>query len=111
MIQLIGWLVLVLGALSFVTWRQPRGIEMEQALRSLEAERSIAEAERIESMRLIEELRSRARIVRVATDRLDMHVPEDSEIVYLPRTEREFSEGDPEDEARTEQVASAGGGG
>ena len=87
MITLLCWLIVLLGALSLVTWRQPRGIEMERALRSLEAERAIAQAERIESLRRIEELRSRARIVQVAEDRLGMHVPDDSEIVFLPRAE------------------------
>lgn len=57
---------------------------MERALRALEAERSLAEADRVANARRIEELGSRARIVRVARDRLGMHLPEDREIVFLP---------------------------
>jgi cell division protein FtsL len=82
-----GWLVLLLAALSLVTWRQTRGVEMERALRSLESQRVLAEADRVASHRRIEELGSRARIVRVARDRLGMHLPEDREIVFLPAVE------------------------
>jgi len=79
-----GWLVLLLAALSLVTWRQARGVEMERALRALEVDRGIAEAERVAAARRVDELRSRARVVRVARDRLGMHVPEDRELVFLP---------------------------
>ena len=60
---------------------------MERSLRAVEAERAIAEAERITAMRRIEELRGRARVVRVARERLGMHLPADSEIIFLPATE------------------------
>jgi cell division protein FtsL len=82
-----GWLVLLLAALSLVTWRQTRGVEMERALHSLESQRMLVEAERVASRRRIEELGSRSRIVRVARDRLGMHLPEDQEIVFLPAVE------------------------
>jgi cell division protein FtsL len=82
--QVAGWLVLLLAALSLVTWRQTRGVEMERVLRELEMERGIAEAERLAAGRRVEELRSRARVIRVARDRLGMHLPAESEIVFLP---------------------------
>lgn len=75
---------LILASLVFVTWRQTRGLELERALGETEAERAIAEAERVDLVRRVEELRSRARIVRVARERLGMHLPADSEIVFLP---------------------------
>lgn len=78
-----GWLLILLIALAFVAWRQSYGIERERALRALETERSVAEAERIAALRRLEELRSRSRIVRVARDRLGMHLPEDREIIFL----------------------------
>lgn len=56
---------------------------MEAALRAVESERAIAEAERVTLTAEIEELRSRARIVRVASQRLGMKLPEDSDIVFL----------------------------
>jgi cell division protein FtsB len=79
-----GWLILLLAALSFVTWRQPLGVEMERSLRALESERAAVEADRVAAERRIEELRGRARIMEVARDRLGMHLPEDDEIVFLP---------------------------
>lgn len=82
-VAVAGWLGLLLAALSLVTWRQSRGIEMEAALRSVESERAIAEAERVSVTARIEELRSRARVVRVATERLGMKLPEDSDIIFL----------------------------
>ncbi len=82
-VAVIGWLGLLLASLSVVTWRQTRGVDMESALRSIEAERALVEAERVTLTARIEELRSRARVVRVATDRLGMKLPEDSDIVFL----------------------------
>ena len=80
----LGWLLLLLGSLALVTWRQTRGLTVEREVRDLENERAKTEAERIELTRRIEELRSRSRIVRVASDRLGMHLPGDDEIVFLP---------------------------
>lgn len=77
-------MMLVLSSLVLVTWRQTRGLQLERALGEMEAERAIAEAERVDLTRRVEELRSRARIVRVARERLGMHLPADSEIVFLP---------------------------
>ena len=79
-----GWLVLLLAALSLVTWRQTRGVEMERALRELETERGIAEAERVAAVRRVEELQSRVRVLSVARERLGMHLPSDDQIVFLP---------------------------
>lgn len=70
--------------MSLVTWRQTQGVAMEQALREVETDRGIAEAERVAAVRRIEELQSRARILRVAGDRLGMRLPEENEIVFLP---------------------------
>jgi hypothetical protein len=82
-----GWLALLLAALSLVTWRQTRGVELEAALRALEMERGIAESERVAAARRIEELRSRSRVVAFARDRLGMHLPNEREIVFLPITD------------------------
>jgi cell division protein FtsL len=82
-VAVAGWLALLLAALSLVTWRQSRGIEMEAALRAVESERAIAEAERVTLTAEIEELRSRARVIRVATERLGMKLPADSDIIFL----------------------------
>jgi hypothetical protein len=57
---------------------------MEGRLREVEVERGVAEAERVAAARRVEELRGRARIVRVARDRLGMHLPEEREIIFVP---------------------------
>lgn len=80
----VGWILLLLGSLLLVTWRQTRGLRLEEELRATDARRAMAEAERVELVRRIEQLRSRARIVRVARERLGMHLPTDREIVFLP---------------------------
>ncbi|MBA4159479.1 MAG: cell division protein FtsL [Gemmatimonadetes bacterium] len=79
-----GWVLLLLVALSVVTWRQTVGVARERALRETQSERTIAEAERMELERRIQALGSRSRIVRVARERLGMRLPTDGEIVILP---------------------------
>lgn len=83
-VRALGGVVLLVAALLVVPWRHTRGLNAEQALRELETERAMAEAERVELVRQIEQLRSRSRIVRVARERLGMHLPADGEIVFLP---------------------------
>jgi cell division protein FtsL len=82
--RLILWLLLLGGSLAIVTWRQTEGVERERALRDVRSERAIMEAERMELERRIQALTTRTRIVRVARDRLGMHLPDDGEIVLLP---------------------------
>ena len=79
-----GWLGLILASLFVVTWRQTRGLELERTLRDLETRQDLAEAERVEHVRRIETLRSRARVVRVARERLGMRLAVGDEIVFLP---------------------------
>jgi cell division protein FtsL len=86
--MMAGWLLLLLGSLVVVTWRQTQGLEMERELRALEGERAVLETEQLALSRRVEELRSRSRVLRVARDRLGMHLPEEDEIVFLP-VERE----------------------
>jgi cell division protein FtsL len=80
----LGGMLLLLMALAVVTWRQTEGVAREQALRDVQAERTIVEAERMELERRIQALTTRARIVRVARERLGMHLPSDGEILLLP---------------------------
>jgi cell division protein FtsL len=82
--RFLGWLALLLCALFLVTWRQTRALDLETALRDLETRRALAASERVELNRSIETLRSRARVVRVARERLGMHVAVGDEIVFLP---------------------------
>jgi cell division protein FtsL len=82
--RLLLWLLVLLAALSAVTWRQTEGVAREHALREVRSERAVVEAERMELERRIQSLTTRTRIVRVARDRLGMHLPSDGEIVLLP---------------------------
>lgn len=83
-LRAIGWLALLLGSLLLVTWRQTRGLELESALRQLETEREMAEAEKVLHEQSIQRLQSRARMVQVARDRLGMRLAVGDEIVFLP---------------------------
>ena len=80
-----GFFVLVLlASLASVVWRQTVGYERERQLSALRSELSSAEAERVEVTNRIQALQTRARITRVARERLGMHVARDEEIVMLP---------------------------
>lgn len=98
-LRAVGWLCLLLASLVVVTWRQTRGLAMERTLRELESERAVAEAERVELVRRVEALRSRARVVRVARERLDLRLPTEADIVFLP-VERGQAGAGPAAEAR-----------
>ncbi|HEX2187549.1 MAG TPA: cell division protein FtsL [Longimicrobiaceae bacterium] len=77
-------LALLLAALASVVSRQTRGVALQREIRSLEGERAVAEAARLELETRIQSLQSRSRVVRVARDRLGMHLPADSEVVLVP---------------------------
>ena len=74
----------LLGALAFVTWRQSRTFEALEGLEAVRRQTSIASAERVELERRIQFLESRARVVPEARRRLGMHLPDASELVFLP---------------------------
>jgi cell division protein FtsL len=75
-------LVLV-GALVLVAWRQGRALEALAALDQVRQERALAEAERDEMERRIEQLESRQRVGAAARTRLQMHTPDVSETRLL----------------------------
>mgnify|MGYP001156823718 FL=1 len=78
----LGFTVL-LSSLSLVTWRQSRAFGALANLDHVEREVALAEAEQTELRRTIRRLSSRTRISEVAQLRLDMHMPEASEIVLI----------------------------
>lgn len=80
-----AFLVLVLaGSLTSVVWRQTEGVARQRELTRIQNETSIAEAERVEWANRIQALQTRARITRVAQQRLGLHVARDDEVVLLP---------------------------
>lgn len=72
----------LLVSLTLVAWRQPRALEALAHLDSVQSELSLATAEQEDLNRRIRQLESRAHVVRAA-ERIGMHTPEASEIVYL----------------------------
>ncbi len=83
-LRVAALLVLVLGALAVVVGRQTEGVALQREIREIEGERAVAEAARLELETRIQSLQSRARVVRVARQRLGMHLPADSEVVLVP---------------------------
>ncbi len=75
---------ILLSSLASVVWRQTAGVERERQLSAVRSDLSAAEAERVEVGNRLQALQTRARITRVATTRLGMHVARDEEIVMLP---------------------------
>lgn len=74
---------LLLSALSMVAWRQGRALEALAELDRVRREASLEGAEREELLRHIRHLESRGRVVRDAEERLDLRLPDDSEMVFL----------------------------
>ena len=74
----------VAGSFSSVVWRQTEGVARQRELTRIQNETSIAEAERVEWANRIQALQTRARITRVAQQRLGLHVARDDEVVLLP---------------------------
>jgi cell division protein FtsL len=74
----------LLGALTMVIWRQSLALETLGELDQLRDNRALAEAERSELVRKIDELESRATVVAAAQARLGMRVPSAHEIVIMP---------------------------
>ncbi len=73
----------LLASLSLVAWRQSRALETLAALDEVRQETSLARAERAELLRRVRHLESRGRVVPLARERLGMHMPHASEMVYL----------------------------
>jgi cell division protein FtsL len=83
-IRLALCFALLLAALTLVIWRQSNVLGTLRTLDKLRDNRALAEAERSELLRRIDQLESRAVVVAAARDRLGMRVPSADEIVILP---------------------------
>lgn len=76
--------VLIAASLVAVVWRQTEGVARQRELTRIQNETSIAEAERVEWANRIQTLQTRARITRIAQQRLGLHVARDDEVILLP---------------------------
>ena len=84
-IRLALVLLIFLAIASGVILRRTYGISGARELQALDAQRAALAAERL---RLEEEIRTasgRARLQPIAEQRLDMHVPADSQVIILQR--------------------------
>jgi len=80
---LLGFFTVATGVIA----RRTFGINQARALRALERQRDAVDASRVKLEAEIREASSRARLVPLAEQRLHMHVPADSEVIILRRSE------------------------
>jgi cell division protein FtsL len=78
---LVGFVLVATG----VIWRRSFGIAQSRELRELDKQRLELEAQKARLEGEIRELSSRARLAPIAEQRLNMHVPNDSQVIILPR--------------------------
>jgi cell division protein FtsL len=81
---LVGFVLLATG----VIWRRSIGTARAREQQLLELQRDALEAERAKLKRDVRDASSRARLARVAEERLNMHVPNDSQVIFLKRVPR-----------------------
>ena len=84
MLVLVGFLLVTTG----VIWRRSYGIARSRELTELEKRRGQLDARRAQLESEIRDLSSRARLAPIVEQRLQMHVPADSQVVILPRPPR-----------------------
>ncbi len=83
LVRAVFAVVVLLGSLGLVTWRQSRAFETLSRLDEVRSQTSLAVAEGVDLERTIQWLESRGRVVPAARARLDMHTPDASELVIL----------------------------
>ena len=83
-ILLLGFLLVATG----VIWRRSYGIARARELTELDRRRVQLDARRAQLESEIRDLSSRAKLAPIAEQRLQMHVPADTQVVILPRPPR-----------------------
>ena len=82
-LALLGFFVVATGVIA----RRTFGINQARTLRALERQRDAVDASRVKLEADSRDASSRARLVPLAEQRLHMHVPADSEVIILRRTD------------------------
>jgi cell division protein FtsL len=77
---LLGFVLVTTGVIA----RRAYGVRQVRALRSLKQQREALEAERVRLDAAIRAASSRARIVPIAEQRLNMHIATPDQLIYLP---------------------------
>jgi cell division protein FtsL len=78
---LVGFVLVATG----VIWRRSFGIAPARELRDLDKQRLELEAQKSRLEGEIRVLSSRSKLAPIAEQRLNMHVPNDSQVIILPR--------------------------
>jgi membrane protein implicated in regulation of membrane protease activity len=87
-----AWVALVLVSFvliaASVIWRRTAGVEQARELRSLRERRAQLEARKAQLEGDIRRISSRGSLLPIVERRLDMHVPNDTQVVILTRAPR-----------------------
>lgn len=88
---LVGFVLVATG----VIWRRSFGNARAREQQRLEQQRGALEAERAKLEGDIRDASSRSNLEKVAQERLNMHIPSDSLVIYLQRPAKKRSTRDP----------------
>jgi cell division protein FtsL len=80
-VLLAGFVLVAVG----VIWRRSVGVSQGRAIQGLEQQRADLVARKAALDGEIRDATSRARLARVAEERLGLRVPSDSQVIVLPR--------------------------
>jgi cell division protein FtsL len=83
-LALLGFVLVATG----VIWRRSVGVEQAREIQQLEQQHADLVARRAALEAEIRDATSRARLARIAEQRLGMRVPSDSQVITLPRPTR-----------------------
>ena len=81
MLGLLGFFAVAMGVIA----RRTYGIAQSRSLRDIEQRRDAMDAARVKLEMEIRDASSRARLGPIAEQRLQMHVPADSQVIILKR--------------------------
>ena len=81
---LIGFTIVASG----IIWRRGHGIARDRQLRALATRKTELEAEKTKLENDIREASSRARLAPLVEQRLQMRIPNDTQVVILPKPRR-----------------------
>lgn len=87
---LVGFVLVATG----VIWRRSFGNARAREQQRLEQQRAALEAERAKLEGDIRDASSRSSLAKVAEERLNMHIPSDSLVIYLQRPPKKRAKGD-----------------
>ena len=103
---LLGFVLVATG----VIWRRSTGLVRAREESRLEQRRAALDAERAQLEGDIRDASSRARLARIVEERLQMKIPNDSQVIYLAPSGRKAGAGDAAGSAGNARAPGPGGG-